>query len=384
MRTFPLLALPLFLAALGATAAGPSDDFIAGYATRIVEEAGADRPMEVRVKEGAVTVVGPKLGGTERQRLIESLRAVPGVVSVDVTDADGRTVAGSQGNDEAPELKQAPAYTTGQTDRGTVVTPERDPPGFILDRAKLFDSLLADPRWPHFYATYQHFSDPGGDPNLRDGGSVGFGDSIAFYRDGFDDGQRYEVGVQAGVFALFDLGAPSNDLVNADYFVGPYAAYRNGNFSALGRIYHISSHLGDEFLLRNRVDRVNLSFETLDALASYELPAGFRAYGGGSAIVHREPSDLKRFGIEYGLEYRSPYTLASGLIRPVAALDLQNREESDWSLDLSLRAGVEFQDPTRFSQRAQVMLEYYQGQSPNGQFYDSRIETFGVGLHLYF
>ena len=392
--------LAFLLAAMVAApvCAAVSDDFIAGYATRLVEEAGGDAPAELRVRDGVVTVVTHGVGEIERQQLIKSLSASPGVKSVEVVEkevlakpqaADTPTpppsppLAASQGNADQSAAQSAP-YATADTDGGTVVTPTADRPGFVLDRSKLFAPLLADPRWPHFYASYLHYTVPGGDTNARDAGSVGFGDTIAFYRDSFSDGQRYELGLQAAVFALFDLGAPSNDLVNADYFVGPYAAYRNGNFSVLGRVYHISSHLGDEFLLRNRVDRVNLSFETVDAVASYEFPAGFRAYGGASYIFHREPDDLRPFGVQYGIEYRSPHTFAGGLIRPVAAADFQHREESDYSLDLSLRAGLQFEDPTRFSQRAQVLLEYYQGQSPNGQFYDNRIEYFGVGLHLYF
>ena len=394
MRKLAFLLAVMVAAPAGAAESGVSDEFIAGYATRLVEEAGGNAPAELRVKGGAVTVVTHGLGEIERQQLVKALSAAPGVKSVEVTEKDVLAkpqaatpppLAASQRNTEGGTASTGrDAYSTATTDAGTEVTPTADRPGFVLDRAKLFDPLLADPRWPHFYATYQHYADPGGDGNARDAGSVGFGDTIAFYRDALSDGQRYELGVQAGVFALFDLGAPSNDLVNADYFVGPYAAYRNGNFSALGRVFHISSHLGDEFLLRNRVDRVNLSFETVDAIASYELPAGFRGYGGASYIFHREPSSLRPFGIEYGVEYRSPYTFFNGLIRPVAAADLQHREENDYSLDLSLRAGIQFEDPARFSQRAQLLLEYYQGRSPNGQFYDDRIETFGVGLHLYF
>ena len=395
MRKLAFLLAVMVAAPAGAAASGVSgvsDEFIAGYATRLVEEAAGGAPAELRVKDGVVTVTTRGVGEIARQRLIKVLSAAPGVRRVEVVEAEVHLAkpqaaeappAASQRSTDASTTPSAP-YATATTDAGTEVTPTADRPGFVLDRAKLFDPLLAAPRWPHFYATYQHYSDPGGDGNARDAGSVGFGDTIAFYRDALSDGQRYEVGVQAGVFALFDLGAPSNDLVNADYFVGPYAAYRNGNFSALGRVYHISSHLGDEFLLRNRVDRVNLSFETVDAIASYELPAGFRGYGGASYIFHREPSSLRPFGIEYGVEYRSPYTFLNGLIRPVAAADFQHREENDYSLDLSLRAGIQFEDPARFSQRAQLLLEYYQGRSPNGQFYDDRIETFGVGLHLYF
>ena len=55
-----------------------------------------------------------------------------------------------------------------------------------------------------------------------------------------------------------------------------------GDFTWLVRVYHQSSHLGDEYLLRNRVDRVNLSFEVVDALVSYDPFEWLRLYGAGS------------------------------------------------------------------------------------------------------
>jgi hypothetical protein len=84
------------------------------------------------------------------------------------------------------------------------------------------------------------------------------------------------------------------------------------------------------------------------------------------------------------VEYLAPYTFADGLLRPVAAADLQNREESDWAADLSLRAGVQFENPGQVSQRLQLLLEYFNGHNPNGQFYDRTLEYIGLGAHVYF
>ncbi len=51
-----------------------------------------------------------------------------------------------------------------------------------------------------------------------------------------------------GVFQ-FDLSAPSSDLINTDYVVGVPLSWRSGGWSTRVRLYHQSSHLGDEFLL---------------------------------------------------------------------------------------------------------------------------------------
>src|SRR5258705_448488 len=83
--------------------------------------------------------------------------------------------------------------------------------GYIPGGELLFKPLIADPRWPHFSASYQRYLD---DKQLKDVAAVSFGETFAFYRGRLGAGW-WEIGLQAGVFALFDLDAPSKDLINA-------------------------------------------------------------------------------------------------------------------------------------------------------------------------
>ena len=64
-------------------------------------------------------------------------------------------------------------------------------------------------------------------------------------------------------------------------------------------------------------------------------------------------------------------------------MDLQQREENDWSVDLSLRAGIQI-DGVLASRNLQILIEYFNGHSPNGQFYKDRIEYIGLGAHFHF
>jgi hypothetical protein len=193
-----------------------------------------------------------------------------------------------------------------------------------------------------------------------------------------------ELGIQAGVFAIFDLDSESLDMINADYRVGIPSTVKKGNFTNLTRIFHQSSHLGDEFLLRGQTDeRINLSYEAVNSLFSYDLPAGFRLYGGGGYIFHKEPSGLDPWSTQAGLAFRSPKLWLKGSLRPVAGIDVQNREESNWDTDVSVRTGIQFENPDFMSRKLQLLFEYYNGKSPNGQFYESNIEFFGLGLHFF-
>ncbi len=264
------------------------------------------------------------------------------------------------------------------------IAPVAEAPPEVLPRQLLFAPLLADPRWPHFGASLQNW---GGTDDLGTVGAVSLGDAFSLYQaPGL--GGRWGIGLQAAVFALFDLEAESKDLVNADYWVGLPLAWRAGDWAALARIYHQSSHLGDEYLLRsteNRRTRLNLSFEAVDLKISRDFwDSTLRLYGGAGLLFDKEPDDLKPLMAQWGGELRGPWTFADGFLRPIAALDFQSMEETGWNADLSARLGVELTSSTDDDYVVQLTLEYYRGRNPNGQFYTRETEFWGFGMHAYF
>ncbi|PYM93607.1 MAG: DUF1207 domain-containing protein [Candidatus Rokuibacteriota bacterium] len=281
---------------------------------------------------------------------------------------DGLVEAGAQ--PPAPP----PVTVTTEQPRGLAEWQTGPLPGGVL-----FRPLVADPRWPHFAASWQRYVD---DRQLADVAAVSFGESFALYRDRIGRGW-WEFGLHAGVFAVFDLDAESADLVNADYLVGFPLTYRVGDFSAILRLFHQSSHLGDEFLLRTRSNRVNLSYESVDLRLSYEIGTVLRLYGGGGYLFHQEPSNLDPLSAQYGIELTSPWPGPDARWRPIAAVDIQHREENGWIADVSARAGLQIEGVLA-TRRLQILFEYFNGHSPNGQFYKDRVEYFGLGTHFHF
>ena len=53
----------------------------------------------------------------------------------------------------------------------------------------------------------------------------------------------------------------------------------------------------------------------------------------------------------------------------ILAADIKHPEETDWEPDISLRGGLQIEDPHDPDRRFQVLLEYFTGRSPTGQFY---------------
>lgn len=373
LRATAVLSVMLMSPSAHATTA--DDTYIAGYAAGVLKNSlKLDMPA-LMVQDGVITLPAGSLEAADQAKAVQLLSEIPGVNGVKVAETTGQ----QSRNAFSRPVQVAGAEAVSSTDV-TIL------PTGMLPKGHLFKPLLADPRWAHFSAAYRNFQNTNFDG--RDIASVSFGETIPFYRNNIGQSTaQWETGLQAGVFSDFNLGSSSSDLVNTDFVVSLYSSMRAGQFSAFGRIYHQSSHLGDEFLLRasnTKFERVNLSYEGADLKVSYELPYGVRVYGGGGGLFHREPSELKIWSAQYGIEFRSPWRMDFASMRPIIAADIKHFDENNWSADISARAGVEFDNLQVLGRKLQILGEYFNGYSPSGQFYKDKVEYFGLGAHFYF
>jgi len=374
---FALLCTVACVTAAPVVAAAPADDaaaplsrdrdaFLAGYLEAVLErELGWPRgTFALTVEHGLATVTLPQEDEERRAQLTTRLPIIEGLQGVNVVVA-------------APAPAKAPPPTVRRRVYSFLgITPDTTP----FPVGDLFLPLLADPKQPQFFASYRLYDTPTDRAHLA---AVGFGETFGLYRrEGERPGDGLQVSLAGALFAQFNLDAPSNDLVNADYTIGLPVTYRHRPWSMRLRVYHQSSHLGDEYLLRAHPQRVNLSFESAEFIGSYEW-RNWRAYLGGEYLFHHEPADLKPGGYHGGLEYRGKAPLLFGG-RLVGGVDLKSWQEHAYSVDTSLKVGLEFGAAQPGRRRLRVMAEGYRGYAPHGQFYDDKIRYFGVGVYLGF
>ena len=260
--------------------------------------------------------------------------------------------------------------------------------GFIVfPQDELFCPLLADPKQPRSFASllrgeFRTLDDPE-DADDTTIAAVGLGDRVGLFRaNGSRPGDGLQLDLAGGIFAQFDLGTSSVDLINADYVIGLPLAFRRAGFTTGLRFYHQSSHLGDEYLLRDDgIERENLSFESIELILSQEA-GPLRLYAGGEHLFRREPETLDGRLAHLGLELRSG---EAGAIRFVAGADVKLTEQQDYSPAWSGRAGIQIARPARGGHPVRLVLllgEFYSGPSPYGQFFQDDIQYAGVGIHI--
>jgi len=336
------------------------DEFLTGYIASILERdlLWKRDSYLLKIANGVVTITLFEDDQVRREAADKQLCALDGVQKV------------------AIEIKSTDIDMPEAVNSFMGVTSEAKP----FPTGDLFRGLIADPKQARFFANFRDFRSLEEQYTLA---SVGFGETFGLYRFfGTREGDGLQLSIVGALFAQFNMDK-SSDLINADYTIGIPATYRYGNNSLRLRLYHQSSHLGDEFLLgANPPDRINLSYESTELIYSYEWQE-FRVYGGGEYLIHKEPDNLKPLSAHWGVEYRgSTQLLWNG--RPIAGVDIKNLEEHEWAYDRSVKAGLEFGNPNPGQRRLRIMAEWYKGFDPHGQFYSNKVEYYGLGVELGF
>ena len=279
------------------------------------------------------------------------------------------------------------AQSTDDVPRCGTGVHEGEATGVVLfPHDQIFCPLIADPKEPHSFAsflrgTFRSIGNPTGeDTNI---GAVGLADHFGLLRWGGPiAGDGVQLDVVGSIFAQFGLDTPSNDLINADYIIGLPLTFRRSGFSARARLYHQSSHLGDEFLLSEEdITRENLSFEALAFLLSQEI-GPLRVYGGAEHLFRREPDTLVARFLHFGAEFR---TGRSGSVQMIGGVDVKATNQDDLSPAISARVGLQAAHSRAGGHPARLvalLFEMYNGPSPYGQFFQDDISYIGVGLHF--
>ena len=298
--TLPLVML-LFPSPPAVAVYRAGDEFLTGYVSSILErDLRWERDSYIlKIVNGVATITLFKDDPMRQEAADKQLRTIDGLqgISIVVKPAD-------------TGKPRAVSRFVGLAGEG-----ETFPTGDV------FRPLIAYPKQPQFSVNINRFKSSSVRYTMA---AVSFGETFGIYRFfGSSDGDGLQLSVEGAIFAQFNLDTHSYDLINADYTIGIPVTYRHGDNSLRFRIYHQSSHLGDEFLQSiNPPERVNLSYEAIELIYSREW-RGWRVYGGGEYLIHKEPDDLKPMSAHGGIEYRGSKTLVwNGM--PIGGVDMKS------------------------------------------------------------
>ncbi|GAB7140834.1 hypothetical protein RsTz2092_07870 [Deferribacterales bacterium RsTz2092] len=247
-------------------------------------------------------------------------------------------------------------------------------------RKPLFDPLIADPKYPKVHAGY-HWYTYEETEYFHNGVQADIGGTYSLLKVTRWRPAYLDAGLQVRVSAVFDMDTISDDLINSDFMAGFYTGFSFSSWSLLFRGFHESTHLGDEYVLNNNIpedERINVSYEMLEAIVSIDSLGMFRPYFGGGWYVYglHVPGALGHWQYHAGFEVKTQKKFTSSP-NFLVALDVKGSNPSDYAPSGSLMLGVETFD------NVWLTLEGYTGYHYAGQFFSNKATYVGVGFHLY-
>lgn len=350
--------------------ADATDPYFEGYIQALIDAHYYEYEVIVIVKDHKVYLANLPNNDLLSKSIITFVSDIPGVKSVEATDIS------------YVELEARKAYVAQPHVSGV----------WFPQSTVLFAPLVADPRQPVNSAALRI-----GDKVIGDiVAAVSLGDDFPIFRwlNIWRWNGDLQIGIEAGIWSVFNFSNVPNrpkhetcELVNTDFLVGVPITYAFDRWSFRFRVYHISSHLGDEFLV-NDPDflhkRKNPSMEAVDFFTSYQFSSHFRGYFGPGVVFHSDPSfKIKPLYVEYGLELR---LLGTKLYyhrlygTPFFAIHLENWQQRHWDLDMTFKMGYEISKLQGIGRKMRVYVDYHHGYSYEGQFFNKRTQYGELGF----
>jgi len=347
-----------------------TDAFLEGYIQALIDTTYYEYQVVVIVKEHRVILYNLPKNDLIAKSIISFVQDLPGIVAVEVQH--------SLGPEETLQkiiYKESPHISGVWFPQSTV----------------LFLPLIADPREPVYSINYR-----AGDKAIgRKAVAVSLGDDFPIFRwyDVASCHGDLQIGISAGVWAVFNFShvphrrSNTCQLMNTDYLVGIPLSYAFQKWSFRARIYHISGHIGDECMVDRPhylKERKNPSFEAIDFITSYQLSSGLRVYGGLGWIFSSDDSfPLKPFYVMWGTEVRLfgqklYYHRLYGT--PFFAAHLENWQQHHWNIDMTFKLGYEISKLQGVGRKMRVYVQYHQGYSYEGQFFNIPVQYIEAGF----
>ena len=245
----------------------------------------------------------------------------------------------------------------------------------ILPRDLIFSSFLAGVKESRISTVWFHDDSQGRLWDSTLGARVGLvrfgtGDDFPFYPQG------WQLDVEAAGNPRLDLEDGRRDLVASDFRAGVPLTYGQGRYQVKFAYYHLSSHLGDEFLLRTGATRINFVRDVLVWGHSYYLNDALRAYGEVGYGVHTDGGS-EPWEFQFGLDF-APACSTGFHGAPFFALNAHLREEFNFGGNFVAQAGWAWRK-RRGGPLVRIGVQYYNGQSSQWQLFNTFEQQIGFG-----
>jgi hypothetical protein len=243
----------------------------------------------------------------------------------------------------------------------------------VLPSEVLYHSYLAGDREPRFASQIFHERDQGWLWDVSLGGRAGilrYGSEDHLHPEG------YQVDIEGAAFPRLTFGE-HRDVLSVDFRFGVPFTYRQGPWETKFGYYHLSSHLGDEYLeLHPGAQRLEYVRDVLILGVALRPSDNWRLYAETGWAFYlcggARPWELQ-FGVEYSTMLPTGFQGS-----PFLAVNTRLRQELNFGGNLVVQTGWQWRGET--GRLFRLGLHYLNGASDQFQFHRENEEQIGFGM----
>jgi len=237
---------------------------------------------------------------------------------------------------------------------------------------ELFSPLKADPSEPSFRF---HFGFPVSQTPIA---RIDVGDYLGIYRWALGDAGALQLSVGGAINTRFDATSEHN-LEVIDFYGNVPLDLHIGKFSMRSMFYHVSSHLGDDYLREKNLVAQSNSWEAWRVIFSAQVLKALRFYGGYQQAMNTKPNWEGRRAFQGGAEI-SFHTDEDSFWHPYWANDVQAWERTNNNLTWVSQLGFKTGEPMSKGRGISYFVQFKSGPRYEGQFYRNKETIWGAGL----
>ncbi|MCF7807490.1 MAG: DUF1207 domain-containing protein [Candidatus Marinimicrobia bacterium] len=204
-------------------------------------------------------------------------------------------------------------------------------------------------------------------------------------RHDIDEHQGIELGLEFGLhsqFSIVDSGETlMGGLQNTDYRIGAMIHYRTNRSVWRVLLFHQSSHLGDDYMLRNTFFSPNskvLNYEQLSLTRMHSRAHSQYYYGFGYNVSPN--TTRKRSAFQGGYQYRHPFN-ANPKLSYLLGLHVKADEQNDYRPNVKAGVGIELGSLSK--NPFMIFMEYYHGNLPYSTLEYQIVQLYGLGVYFH-
>lgn len=250
---------------------------------------------------------------------------------------------------------------------------------YFLPKERIYPAVFLDPIECQIYGGSNILSRAGSKNSLYSNFTFGFTKPL-IQKHG--ELVTWEANFGAATFTQFELvrrddGTYLAGLLNNDYKIGGDLSAKKGNNLLRIRFFHISSHLGDDYMTRYK-DTINdksVNYEQIDLTYLRQRNDNYLYLGFGEVYtmyVYRERLSFHGGGLVNFMKYKYINLFASTNIKLYA--------QNNFNPDIRTAFGFSFNrlsDP-----KFRIWLEYYSGNLPYSTLKYGRVNWVGIALWI--